>query len=229
MMKNLVTKDQWNNARVDLLEKEKELTRLRDEVARARRELPWHLVEKDYSFSGPDGECTLLDLFGSKSQLVIYHFMYGPGWEEGCKSFSFWADQYDTVANHIAARDVALAVVSRASWQEFQTFKERMGWQFTWVSSSETSFNLDYQVSHPGGGQGVYNYRDTTVMEEMPGLSVFIKDDEGQIAHTYSCYSRGLDALNATYQILDLVPKGRDEETLDFTMSWVQHHDRYED
>jgi predicted dithiol-disulfide oxidoreductase (DUF899 family) len=191
--------------------------------------LPWHLVEKDYSFSGPDGEHTLLDFFDRNSQLEIDHFMCSPGWEEGCKSCSFWADQYDTVANHIAARDVALAVVSRASWQEVQPFKERMEWQFPWVSASEISFNLDYQVSRPGGGQGVYNYHDAAVMEEMAGLSVLIKDDEGRVAHTYSCYSRGLDALNATYQILDLVPKRRDEETIDFTMSWVQHHDRYED
>ena len=227
-MVDSVSKDEWVRARKLLLEKEKELTHLRDEVAVARQRLPWHRVETTYQFSGPDGDVTLAELFGDKSQLVIYHFMYGPGWQEGCKSCSFWADQYDTISTHIAARDVALAVVSRAPWQEFQSFKERMAWRFTWVSSAENTFNMDYHVSHPEGGEGEYNYRTTGVMEEMPGLSVFAKDDNGEIFHTYSCYSRGLDALNATYQVLDLVPKGRDEQDLGFSMGWVQLHDQYE-
>jgi len=201
---------------------------LRDEVTDARRQLPWHKVEADYQFGGPDGDVTLAELFGDKSQLVIYHFMYGPGWEEGCKSCSFWADQYDSISTHIAARDLALAVVSRAPWQEFQSFKERMAWQFTWVSSAESTFNMYYHVSHPEGGEGEYNYHTTGVMEEMPGLSIFAKDDDGAIFHIFSCYSRGLDALNATYQVLDLVPKGRDEQDLGFSMGWVRFDDEYE-
>ena len=223
-----VTKQEWLSARKALLAKEKHLTQLREEVAQARRQLPWEPVDEGYVFEGQGGEVSLADLFNNKSQLVVYHFMYGPAWEEGCKSCSFWADQYDTINMHIGARDVALAVISRAPWQAFQSFKERMGWRFTWVSSANNNFNMDYHVSHPDGGESEYNYQQTRVMEEMPGLSVFAKGDDGCVYHTYSCYARGLDQLNATYQVLDLVPKGRDEDSLPFTMDWVKHHDRYD-
>ncbi|MGE0624877.1 MAG: DUF899 domain-containing protein [Pseudomonadales bacterium] len=226
-MHEVVDRAGWLEARRALLAKEKALTRLRDEVASARRELPWERVELDYQFEGPDGSETLGDLFAGKHQLIVYHFMYGPDWEEGCKSCSFWADQYDAVNLHIGARDVALAVVSRAPWQTFQPFKARMGWRFKWVSSAGSSFNEDYGVSFPGRERGIYNYRETDVMEELPGLSVFYRDDDGALYHTYSAYSRGLDALNAVYQMLDLVPKGRDEAALDYPMAWVRHHDRY--
>lgn len=218
----------WHTARLELLEKEKQLTRLRDEVAEARRQMPWRQVETNYQFSDENGAANLSDLFQDKSQLVLYHYMYGPGWQEGCKSCSFWADQYDTINHHIGARDVALAVVSRAPWQDFQAFKKRMGWKFRWLSSSESTFNTDFNVSFPNQSTGTYNFQETNVMEEMPGLSVFAKNEAGDIFHTYSVYSRGLDPLNATYQVLDLVPKGRDEAGLPFAMSWVKFHDRYD-
>ena len=227
MNNKIVSESEWISAREDLLEKEKQLNRQRDEISRARRDLPWHIAQQDYLFNGPQGDEKLSNLFGGKSQLVLYHFMYGPDWEEGCKSCSFWADQYDTINMHIGARDVALVVISRAPWQQFQAFKKRMGWKFKWLSSAGTSFNSDYQVSYPDQQTGTYNYREGGVMEEMPGLSVFYKDDQGEIYHTYSTYSRGLDPLNATYQLLDLVPKGRDESALNFGMEWVKHHDSY--
>ena len=215
------------SARTALLDKEKQLSRLRDEIAADRRALPWTEVTTNYEFEGPDGTQSLSDLFAGKSQLITYHFMYGSDQAEGCKSCSFWADQYDTVNLHIGERDVAMAVISRGPWQQFADFKQRMGWQFTWLSSAGNSFNQDYHVSFDSPGEGYYNYATTGVGEEMPGLSVFYKDDDGRIFHTYSCYSRGLDALNATYQMLDLVPKGRDEADLSFPMAWVNHHDSY--
>jgi len=225
--KTIVSEAQWNQARKDLLEREKALNKLRDEIAAERRNLPWHQVKEDYLFSGPEGSLRLSELFGSNSQLIVYHFMYGPDWQEGCKSCSFWADQYDGISRHIAARDVSLAVVSRAPWQNFQAFKQRMNWGFTWLSSAGNTFNSDYHISFPNQQTGYYNYTQTTVMEELPGLSVFFKDDKGKLFHTYSTYARGLDPLNATYQMLDLVPKGRDETDLAYGMAWVKHHDDY--
>jgi predicted dithiol-disulfide oxidoreductase (DUF899 family) len=226
--KNEITsRDEWIKARIALLDKEKELTQLRDEVNAARRAMPWVEVDTDYVFEGPDGSRTLSDLFEDKSQLIVYHFMYGEDWEEGCKSCSFWADQYDRINLHIGQRDVSIAAISRAPWQQFAGFKDRMGWQFRWLSSAGNSFNEDYHVSFSNPGQGYYNYRESGVGQEMPGLSVFYKDDSGKIYHTYSCYSRGLDPLNPTYQMLDLVPKGRDESDLPYPMAWVNLHDRY--
>lgn len=223
----IATDEAWLQARVELLEKEKALTKLRDEVNTARRELPWRLIEKNYQFKQDDEVLSLSDLFEGKSQLVVYHYMYGPGWQEGCKSCSFWADQYDAMEVHLAARDVALAVVSRAPWQDFQAFKARMGWKFRWLSSEACDFNQDFKVSFPGEEQGFYNYRDVPVREELPGVSVFAKDEEGTVFHTYSAYARGLDPLNATYQVLDLVPKGRNEGSLPYAMSWLEFHDQY--
>lgn len=226
-MNKIVDQSTWTAARQSLLEKEKELTLLRDEVTKARQALPWKRVETDYKFSSSVGDRKLSDLFADRNQLIVIHFMYGPGWEEGCKSCSFWADQYDALIPHLGGRDVSLAVVSRAPWQDFDAFKKRMDWQFDWLSSADNSFNTDFNVSFPDQETGNYNFRETRVMEEHPGVSVFTRNAEDEVFHTYSLYSRGLDPLNATYQLLDLVPKGRDEEALPFSMSWVQHHDRY--
>lgn len=226
---------EWLAARKALLAKEKEFTRLRDELSRERRELPWEKVDKDYVFEGPGGRRSLADLFGKHSQLVIYHFMLGPGWTEGCKSCSYLADHFDGSTIHLANRDVTLAVVSHAPFAEIAAFKGRMGWRFPWYSSFGSDFNFDYHVSFTqeeiAAGKLQYNYRsmDQTPSQELPGLSVFSKDPQGAIFHTYSTYARGLDILVGTYNFLDLVPKGRDEEGLAHTMAWVRHHDKYGD
>ncbi len=223
----VVSESEWIAARQELLAKEKELTALRDEVTRARREMPWRRIEHNYTFKDSRGTSTLHDLFGENSQLIVYHFMFGPGWDEGCPSCSFWADQYDVVDMHIKQRDVSLVAVSRADWREFEPFKRRMGWHFRWVSSAGNSFNRDFNVSFPDEETGFYNFRESAVGREMPGISVFYRNKQGEIFHTYSTFSRGLDPLNATYQMLDLVPRGRNEEAFDFPMAWVKHHDRY--
>jgi predicted dithiol-disulfide oxidoreductase (DUF899 family) len=223
----VVSNAEWVAARTEFLAKEKEFTRLRDELSKQRRELPWELVEKLYEFDGPKGKETLAELFGGRSQLMIYHFMFGPGWKEGCQSCSFIADHFDGMAIHLANRDVTLVVVSRAPFAEIQAFQKRMGWKFKWVSSLGSNFNYDYQVSFPQGGEVYYNYSTTKFpSQEGPGLSVFAKDGK-DVFHTYSCYSRGLDILLGAYNFLDLTPKGRDEDGLAFPMSWIRHHDKY--
>jgi predicted dithiol-disulfide oxidoreductase (DUF899 family) len=229
--RKIVPHDEWVRARKEFLAKEKEFTRLRDELSRQRREQPWEMVEKNYEFEGPQGKVALGDLFGGRSQLVIYHFMLGPGWAEGCPSCSFLADHFDGITIHLANRDVTLAVVSHAPIAEIEAFKQRMGWKFRWVSSSGNDFNYDYQVSESpeeaGKDKVYYNYEMTEFpAQERPGLSVFTKDAEG-IFHTYSTYARGLDILVGAYNFLDLVPKGRDEAGLKHTMAWVRHHDKY--
>jgi predicted dithiol-disulfide oxidoreductase (DUF899 family) len=183
-------------------------------------------------FDGPHGKQALADLFDGRNQLVVYHFMLGPGWEQGCKSCSFLADHFDGAAIHLAHRDVSLVVVSRAPYPEIAAFKQRMGWRFPWVSSNGNDFNRDYHVSFTpdemAKGSVDYNYTQQAFdSEEAPGASVFYRDDNGDIFHTYSAYARELDILVGTYNFLDLVPKGRDEDALDFTMAWVRHHDRY--
>lgn len=228
----IVSKDAWFEARKSLLAREKKLTRARDELSEARRALPWVKVEKDYVFEGPDGKQTLLDLFGDKSQLIIYHFMFAPGWEEGCKACSFVADHMDGAVIHLAQRDATLLAVSRAPLAEFQSFRERMGWGFKWVSSHGSDFNMDYNVSFSSeeleSGKAYYNYKFRNFpVEEAPGASVFARGGAGEIFHTYSCYERGLDGLIGTYAYLDLLPSGRDEEGLSFPMEWVRHHDSY--
>ena len=229
----VVTEEEWLQARKALLEQEKALTRQRDEVSRKRRELPWVKVEKAYVFDGPKGRVPFADLFAGRSQLIIYHFMLGPDWEEGCKSCSFLADHFDATRIHLAHRDVTFAVVSQAPMPRIAAFQQRMGWQFPWVSAFGNSFQTDYGVHFTKeelAGEINYNYGKTRFgAEEAPGLSVFYKNEAGEIFHTYSTYARGLDALVGTYQFLDLVPKGRDEEGLAFTMAWVRHHDRYGD
>jgi predicted dithiol-disulfide oxidoreductase (DUF899 family) len=228
----VVSPAEWLAARKEFLAKEKEFTRLRDELSRQRRELPWEKVEKPYVFDGPNGRQTLAELFDGRSQLIVYHFMFGPGWKEGCPSCSFLADHFDGPAVHLANRDVTLAVVSRAPLAEIEAFKKRMGWRFKWVSSFGSDFNRDYHVSFTkdemAAGKVLYNYGMTEFpSEEAPGASVFYKDAAGNIFHTYSSYGRGLDILLGAYNFLDLAPKGRDEDGLAFTMAWVRHHDRY--
>ena len=226
----VVSPQQWTARRKELLRKEKEFTKLRDDLSRQRRELPWEKVEKQYVFDGPNGKQTLADLFAGRSQLIIYHFMFGPGWEQGCPSCSYLADHFGGSLVHLANRDVTLAVVSRAPIAQLETFKQRMGWQFGWVSSFANDFNYDYHVSatpeEKASGKAMYNYQLTEFpSEERPGASVFYKNATGEIFHTYSSYGRGLDILIGAYNYLDLVPKGRDEEG--HGMSWARLHDRY--
>ena len=228
----IVSEAEWLVARKDLLTREKEFTRQRDALDAARRELPMVKVEKEYLFNGPDGKETLADLFEGRSQLIVYHFMFGPGWEEGCKSCSYLADHFDGANWHLPHRDVTLVVVSRAPLSEFASYKKRMGWRFKWVSSHGSDFNFDYHASftkeEEKKNKVYYNYTEGEfVSDELPGLSVFYKDKDGDIFHTYSTYARGLDILVGTYNFLDLVPKGRDEDP-ESTMSWVRRHDEYE-
>jgi len=230
----VVSHQQWLSARQAFLAKEKEFTRLRDELSRQRRELPWEKVERPYLFDGPRGQETLPDLFGKRSQLVVYHFMFSPEWEEGCPHCSFWADNFDGIAVHLAHRDVAFVVISRAPLAKLEAFEKRMGWSFKWVSSGRTEFNHDLQVSFTPeerkDGTAVYNYaREDPGFADREGVSVFFRDEKGAVFHTYSCYARGIDLLNGAYNFLDLVPRGRDEDGLEFTQAWVRHHDRYED
>ena len=230
----VVSQAEWLAARKEFLKKEREFTHMRDELSRQRRELPWEKVEKDYVFDGPSGKVTLADLFKGRSQLMIYHFMFGPGWSEGCKSCSYLADHFDGPAIHLAHRDVTLAVISHAPMAEIAPFKKRMGWKFPWVSSFGSDFNYDYHVSFTpeerASGKVLYNYELMNFpSEEGPGLSVFFKDANGDIFHTYSSYSRGLDMFVGAYHFLDHAPKGRDEAGLAHTMAWVRHHDKYAD
>jgi predicted dithiol-disulfide oxidoreductase (DUF899 family) len=228
----IVSRDEWIEARKQHLAKEKELTRLRDQLSAQRRDLPWVRVDKGYVFEGPNGKESLSGLFAGKSQLVIQHFMFGPDWEEGCQSCSFWADNYNGIVVHLVQRDVAFVVVSQAPSSRIEAFKKRMGWSFKWVSSFGTDFNHDYNVSFTpedlAKGEVDYNYaRRKTSMTELPGISVFCRDESGTVFHTYSCYERGLDMMNAAYHYLDLVPRGRDETGLSYTQAWVRHHDKY--
>ena len=226
--------DQWLEARRELLQKEKEMTRMRDELSRMQRALPWVKVEKDYRFQGPDGEVSLSDLFEGKSQLIVYHFMFDPEWDEGCKSCSFCIDHLDPMSVHLEHRDVALALVSRAPLAKLEAFKKRMGWSLPWVSSLESDFNWDFRVSFTPEDQEknaiFYNFGPSPYFSsEGPGMSVFAKDTAGAVYHTYSTYARGLEELLGTYRLLDVVPKGRDEDELPYGMAWICLKDSYED
>lgn len=229
----VVSNAEWLKTRKAFLVKEKNLTRLRDELNRERMELPWEKVEKNYVFDGPNGRETLAELFGDKSQLVIYHFMLGPDWAEGCPSCSMAADSFDASLVHLADRDVTLAVVSRATLPQIEGFRKRMGWQFKWVSSNANDFNWDYHVSFTkdevANNMMDYNYKKMSFPggNEAPGLSAFYKDESGEVFHTYSAFERGLDLLVHPYTFLDLAPKGRNEDGLAYPMAWVRHHDKY--
>jgi predicted dithiol-disulfide oxidoreductase (DUF899 family) len=229
----IVSRKDWIEARNQHLAKEKELTRLRDELSAQRRNLPWVRVDNEYVFEGPDGKESLKQLFSGKSQLIIQHFMFAPDWEAGCKSCSFWADNYNGIVVHLSQRDVAFVAVSLAPISQIEAFKKRMGWSFKWVSSFGSDFNHDYHVSFTleelATGQIYYNYTwQKPMVPELPGTSVFCQDESGTVFHTYSCYGRGLDMMNAAYHYLDLLPKGRDESGLTYPQAWVRHRDRYD-
>jgi len=232
----VVSPEVWVACRKQLLQKEKELTRLRDEVARQRRELPWKEVTKSYSFEGPNGRETLSELFGGKSQLIVYHFMFGPGWNEGCVGCSFLADHLGGALLHVQQKDIAFVAISRAPLAEIEAFKKRMGWTFKWVSSNGSDFNYDYHVSFQpeevASGSIYYNYENRSgnfLSEDMSGTSVFYKDEDGKVFHTYSSYARGGEELLGSYSLIDLTPKGREEYGPTYSLGdWVRHHDRYQ-
>lgn len=229
----VVSEKQWLAARKKLLAEEKKFTKLRDKLNQKRRALPWVKVEKEYVFEGADGQESLSDLFAGKSQLITYHFMFGPDWGEGCAHCSFWADHYDATLVHLAHRDTTLVVVSRAPLAEIEPFQKRMGWRFKWVSSAKSDFNFDYHVSFTPeqirSRKMFYNYGALDMdIDEREGVSAFYKDAKGTVYHTYSSYARGIDMLNTTYHFLDLTAKGRDENP-ERTQDWVRYHDKYAD
>lgn len=229
----IVTRDRWVAERKALLAREKQMSRLSDELARDRQKLPWVLVDKPYVFDTPSGQRTLTDLFEGRHQLIVQHFMLAPGWEEGCVGCSFMADHVDGALPHMAARDLSFVAVSRAPLAEIERFKRRMGWQFPWVSSFGNEFNFDFHVSFTEEerqrGEVFYNYGMTAFPhEEAPGVSAFIRDEQGQVFHTYSTYGRGVELMMGAYDLIDIAPKGRDEAGLSHGMDWVRHHDRYD-
>ena len=234
MQHQIVSRDEWLAARTELLRKEKEFTRLRDQLSEERRTLPWVKIEKNYVFGGPNGTQTLADLFDGRSQLVVKHFMFGPDWSEGCVGCSFEVDQVQGALMHLRHHDVAYAAVSRAPIEKIEAFRRRMGWPINWVSSNGNDFNYDFNVSFTpeqiASGQAFYNYRQgASVIDEMSGRSVFYKDAAGQIFHTYSSFARGGEMFLGSYAFLDITPKGRDETINGNLTDWVRHHDRYED
>lgn len=227
----VVSKEEWLAARKALLNQEKAFTKLRDELSQKRRDLPWLRIDKNYQFQSNTGEKKLAELFDGRSQLIVYHFMFGPDWEEGCKSCSFWADNFNNIIVHLNQRDVTMLAISRTSLEKLNAYKKRLGWSFEWLSSEGSDFNYNFQVSFKPDEtkEAIYNYRLGKVQrEELPGISVFYKDSDGQVYHTYSCYARGLDMLNTAYHYLDLVPKGRDEDQLSYSQAWVRRHDEYD-
>lgn len=226
----VVSRKDWLAARKALLAKEKKFTRLRDQLSKERRQLPWVKVDKDYVFDGPHGTETLSELFDGRSQLIVYHFMFGPDWDAGCKHCSFWADNFDRIIVHLNHRDVTMVAASRAPYRKLETYKKRMGWNFKWVSSGNTDFNFDYHVSftpeEEAKNKAFFNYKiQDPDSSDREGTSVFFKDAKGNVFHTYSTYARGIDMVNTAYHYLDLVPKGRDEgKSGPF---WLCRHDEY--
>jgi len=228
----VVSHEDWLKARLDLLEAEKELTRHREALTSLRMAMPWERVEKDYRFEGASGPVSLAELFDGRSQLIVYHFMFGPDWEEGCKSCSFWADNFNGIPIHLNHRDVTFTAISRAPLPKIEAYKQRMGWSFPWVSSFGSDFNFDYQAAVTpdvlAEGVAYYNYGTRpNRSSDMVGISVFAKDAAGEVYHTYSCYSRGVEMVNGAYHFLDLVPKGRDEGEFAAAQAWVRRHDQY--
>ncbi len=229
----VVSHSEWMAARTAFLAREKEFTRQRDEINRQRRQLPWERVDKQYVFDGPNGKETLADLFVNRSQLIVYHFMFSPEWDEGCPICSFWADHFDSLRYHLKRRDATFVAISRAPYAKIEPFKKRMGWGFKWLSSFNNDFNFDFMVSFTpeqlNSGTVFYNYSTIEAdSADREGASVFYKDESGAIFHTYSTYARGIDMLNHTYNFLDLVPKGRNENPND-SVDWVRYHDQYQD
>ena len=235
MRNQIVSREEWLKARLELLAAEKEFTHQRDALTRRRMAMPWERVEKSYQFEGPNGALSLADLFDGRSQLILYHFMFGPDWEEGCTSCSFWADNFNGIPVHLNHRDVTFTAVSRVPLAKLEAYKKRMGWSFPWVSSQGSDFNRDYSVSFTAEELQkpvFFNYKMRKLPsgeDEWPGISVFCKHETGAIFHTYSCYLRGIDMVNGAYQFLDLVPKGRDEDGFDFSMAWLRRHDEYDE
>jgi predicted dithiol-disulfide oxidoreductase (DUF899 family) len=229
----VVSREEWLIVRQQHLAKEKEFTRLRDQLSQERRDLPWVKVDKPYIFDGLNGKESLSEVFAGRSQLLVYHFMFGPEWSEGCKSCSFWADNFNSIIVHLNQRDATMVAISRAPLEKLLAFQKRMGWTFKWLSSYGSDFNSDFHVSFTkddlAKGPTYYNYRvrETQAEGEAPGLSVFHRDASGTIFHTYSCYGRGLGMLNGTYHHLDVLPKGRDEAGLSYPQEWVKHRDKY--
>ena len=228
----IVSKNEWIDARKVLLKKEKEFTILRDQLSQQRRDVPWVAVDKEYVFDGPNGKETLSDLFNGRSQLIVYHFMYDPNWDVGCPSCSFWSDNFNDIVVHLNQRDVTMIAVSRAPYNKIDAYKKRLGWDFKWVSSFDTDFNFDYHVSFTKEElekkEAFYNFTiQDPYVSEQPRVSIFYKNKSNHIFHTYSAYSRGIDIVNTAYNYLDLVPKGRDETGYHFPMAWVRRHDEY--
>lgn len=226
MEHKVLPRNEWIEARKELLQKEKEFTKLRDELTKQRRDLPWEAVSKSYTFDSPNGKISLADLFDRRSQLIVYHFMFNPSWDQGCKHCSFWADHYSGMIPHLNHRDVSFVCISRAPLKKLEAFKKRMDWAFPWYSSGQTDFNYDFQASFTEEEvkkeQAFYNYTMQDPMStDREGVSVFYKDEAGHIFHTYSTYARGIDMMNITYQFLDLVPKGRQDDR------GLRHHDQY--
>jgi predicted dithiol-disulfide oxidoreductase (DUF899 family) len=231
MQHAVVSRDEWLTARRDLLKAEKEITHLRDKVTRERLALPWVRMEKEYVFDTPDGPRTLAELFDGRSQLLVQHFMFAPGWKEGCPSCSFMADHTDGMNLHLAHHDVTMIAVSRAPLTEIERYRKRMGWQFKWVSSNGSPFNYDFRVSFTpeqvATGHVDYNFGESDETdEEFPGVSAFFKDEAGDVFHTYSTFGRGVEVMMGTYAMLDLMPKGRNET--EGMGDWMRRHDRYE-
>ena len=232
-VKRVVSREEWLEARVALLEKEKAFNRQRDALTRERQALPWVRIDRNYVFEGQDGKESLTDLFGACSQLIVYHFMYHPSWgDEPCRSCSFWADNFNGVGVHLNARDVNLVAISKATLAQIEAYRQRMGWSFKWVSSHDNEFNADFQVGFSDDDRArneiTYNYaRRPFGREELPGLSVFARNEANEVFHTYSTYARGLDMLNGAYHFLDVAPKGRDEDALEWKQAWVRRHDEY--
>ena len=229
----IVSREEWIEARKAHMTHEKELIRARDRLSEERRQLPWVKVDKAYTFDGPNGKVTLADLFKSRNQLVVQHVMFAPEWDAACKSCSFWVDGFERMVPHLAARDTTMVAISRAPLAKLEAFKKRMGWSFDWVSSGDNEFNYDYGVSFTreqiDAGKAKYNYGTTPPYgDELPGISVFYRDEAGNIFHTYSTYARGLDMMNAAYHYLDLTPLGRHEEGLPYPMDWVRLRDQYQ-
>jgi predicted dithiol-disulfide oxidoreductase (DUF899 family) len=229
----VVSREEWIEARKAHMAREKEFTRARDLLAEERRALPWVKVDKDYAFDGPNGKVRLADLFKGRPQLVVQHFMFAPDWDAGCKSCSFWADGFERMIPHLAARDTTLVAVSRAPLAKLEAFKQRMGWTFDWYSSEGGDFNYDFAVSFTleeiKAGHVRYNFGTSGFgIEDAPGISVFFRDEQGNIFNTYSCFARGLDMMNAAYHYLDLTPLGRHEQGLPYPMDWVRLRDQYQ-